>query len=210
MATGRLSLDRIYGVKMNRSDYDSFLYQLVIEDHPNSEFDDIPPVDPRGEITDKEKLLELASEIHRFGVQRKMWSAKATLYIANVVIGAGELGDTNLPVQAYFTGLASLMYKINDRPTSTCIILDTFNPPVETLRDMAELIRGSFSFVAQPYAIPIVVYEDQDLSKSYQQLEAKHSHTFSTIELEQMQRYGQTYFGYGATTLLLPVHTSKS
>ncbi|MCQ1061032.1 hypothetical protein LRP52_43945 [Photobacterium sp. ZSDE20] len=126
---------------MNRSNYDNFLYQLIIEDHPDPIFDDLPAVDPRGEIHDKQKLLRLAADVHRFGVQHRKWSTKATLYMANVVIGAAELADTKISVQHYFTGLASLLHKhIYQDPVGKCIVVDTFNPPVESLLEMAELI----------------------------------------------------------------------
>ncbi|GIC77156.1 hypothetical protein [Moritella sp. F3] len=187
----------------NQTCHGSYLFNLVIEDDADPQYSNAPAVDPRGPYT-RESLTMLAIEIYSLGIELDYWSESASLYLSNVCLGAGEVFDPKLPLQGFFSDLASKYHAHGGGQIDTCssrvrpIVMDCVSPDVEFM-DVAKAINSNYENCAQPYAIPFVVYEQSydDTNKS-----------FSDYELEQFAEIGKGYFGEAATTLILPVCTS--
>jgi hypothetical protein len=82
------------------------LFNLVIEDDPDPKFNRVAPADPRGPISTATSFM-LCIEIYRLGIDLGYWSESASLYKADICLGAGEVFNPYLPLQEFFAGLAS-------------------------------------------------------------------------------------------------------
>jgi hypothetical protein len=182
---------------MNLTFRNNRIYNLVIEDHPDPLYQDLPAVDPRG-ILSSSMLEQLGQSLYGCGVKCGYWSNKANLYIANVCIGVGEMSDTSLPLISYVSGLAEYYHKeINNNQVN---VMDVINPPVMNMDEISNAIASNFPNCEQPYTVPFVIYDEvvPDFKGS-----------IPAHNLEALHQLGDEYFGVGATTLILPILTSK-
>ena len=173
------------------------IYNLVIEDHPDSLYHDLPAVDPRG-ILETGMLEKLGLSLFESGINCGYWSNNARIYIANVCVGVGEMSDTSLPLISYISGLAEFYYKGIE--TKQINLMDVINPPVFGMDEISGIISSNFPFCEQPYTIPFVIYDDvvPDFEGS---IPPETMHEFHML--------GDEYFGTGATTIILPIPTSQ-
>jgi len=96
---------------INKSEYDNYLMVLVIEDDPDRKYENMPPVNPVGQHANS-MIERLSEDVLKAGLSNDMWSEKISIFMANVVIGAGEVSNPMLPLQQYFCGIASLQKKL--------------------------------------------------------------------------------------------------
>ena len=173
------------------------IYNLVIEDHPDSQYDDLPAVDPRG-VKETDMLEKLGNSLFEIGINGGYWSNNARLYIGNICIGLGEMSNISLPLISYISGLAEFYHK--ETETKKITIMDVINPPVVGMAEISEIISNNFPFCEQPYTIPFVIYDDvtPDFKGSIPPKTMRECHIL-----------GDEYFGVGATTLILPIDTSQ-
>lgn len=190
---------------MNKTSFDSYLYNLVIEDDPDPKYSLVDPVDPRGPISYLHSMT-LSIELYRLGIDLGYWSESASLYLADICLGAAEVFNPSLTLQDFFAGLASVYHqngggKIDE--TARCVkprVMNCVDTPVE-FKELADVIASNYDNCEQPYAIPFVIYEDNYKRES--------NRKFSQNELAEFAELGKSFFGEGATTLILPVITSK-
>ena len=190
---------------MNKTSFDSYFFNLLIEDDSDPKYCNVEPVDPRGPIPYLTNMA-LSIEVYRLGIDLGYWSESASLYIADICLGAGEVFDPNLPLQDFFAGLANTYHsngggQIDETARSVKPrVMNCVDTPIE-FKKMADLIGSNYDNFSQPYVIPFIVYEP-----NYKREPNK---KFSKHELAEFSQLGKEFFGEGATTLILPVITSK-
>lgn len=81
-------------------------------------------------------LFNLVIELYRMGIDFGYWSESASLYLADVCLGAGELFNPSLPLQDFFAGLANLYHSDGGGQVdeaARCVkprVMNCINPPV--------------------------------------------------------------------------------